>query len=201
MGYNNNIGEFTFNISGNLTTVKNRVVQLYQDVPFGAEANDIDATTPGRIQEGYPIGYLWGYKTGGIFQSDQEIQDWRDNGNSDNIGTNDPQPGDMWFQDINRDPAPGQFENPGRDSVVNNSDRTYLGKTIPGFYYGFNLGVAYEGIDLSLFFQGVGDVQKYNSALGRRVRACEQWSESMDDHERSLDNRKSIHDDATGCTK
>ena len=180
LGYNNNVGEFTFNVSGNLTTVKNRVVQLYQGVPFGAEANAINATTVGRIQEGYPIGYLWGYKTGGIFQSAQEIEDWRDNGNSDNIGTDDPQPGDMWFQDVNRDPAPGQFESPGRDSVVNNSDRTYLGKTIPGFYYGFNFGVAYKGIDLSLFFQGVGDVQKYSSARamgeGMSSNGANQWT-------------------------
>lgn len=163
LGYNNTVGDLSFNVSANLTTVKNRVVKLYQGTPFGVEAVEIDEDTPGRIQEGFPIGYLWGYKTGGIFQSDQEIENWKDV-YADNIGTDEQEPGDLWFQDINSDPAPGQITNPGPDSVINNSDRTYLGKTIPGFYYGFNLGIAYKGIDVSLFFQGVGDVQKYNRA-------------------------------------
>jgi TonB-dependent starch-binding outer membrane protein SusC len=180
LGYNNQIGDFALNISGNLTTVKNRVVELYQGTPFGPEASSVDANTLGRIQEGYPIGYLWGFKTGGIFQSAQEIQQWKDNENSDGIGTDDQQPGDFWFQDINGDPAPGQIVNPGPDSVVNNSDRVYLGKTIPGFYYGFNLGTSYKGIDLSLFFQGVGDVQKYNQARaegeGMSSTGANQWT-------------------------
>ncbi len=179
IGYNNTAGDFSYNISGNLTTVKNRVVRLYQGIPFGNEASAVDQTTLGRIAEGYPIGYLWGYKVGGIFQNEQEVEEWKEV-YTDNIGTNQQQPGDIWFQDVNSDPPPGQFENPGSDSVVNNSDRTYLGKTIPGFYYGFNFGVAYKGIDVSLFFQGVGDVQKYNQARssgeGMSSNGANQWT-------------------------
>ena len=49
------------------------------------------------------------------------------------------------------------------DSIINTNDRTYLGKTIPGYFYGFNFAANWKGLDLSVFFQGVGDVQKYNS--------------------------------------
>ena len=49
-----------------------------------------------------------------------------------------------------------------KDGVVNDNDRDYLGKTIPGYYYGFTASADYKGLDLSIFFQGRGDVQKYN---------------------------------------
>jgi TonB-dependent starch-binding outer membrane protein SusC len=155
LGYRTTVGAWSFNVSGNLTTVKNRITKLYQGTPFGGET--------GRNQEGQSIGYLWGYKVGGIFQNAQQVTDWKTNF-KDNIGTNNQQPGDMYFQDVAGDPAAGQISNPKPDGVINNNDHTYLGKTIAGYYYGFNLGAGYKGFDLSIFFQGVGDLQKYDFA-------------------------------------
>jgi hypothetical protein len=37
--------------------VKNRVVKMYQGTPIGGEIGQ-DGDN-GRIQEGYPIGYIW----------------------------------------------------------------------------------------------------------------------------------------------
>jgi len=70
--------------------------------------------------------------------------------------------GDIRFLDIN---GPGEgsgtiINTP--DGIIDPNDRVYLGKVIPGYYYGLNLGTDYKGIDLSVFFQGVGDVQAYN---------------------------------------
>lgn len=155
VGYNKSFGQINFNASANITTVKNRVVKLYEGTPLGGEA--------GRIEEGYPIGYLWGYQTGGIFRDAQQIADWKDI-YADNIGTNNQQPGDMYFIDQRGNPAPGEIYNNVRDSIINQNDRVYLGKTIPGFFYGFNAGANYKGFDVSFFFQGIGDVQKYNWA-------------------------------------
>ncbi|MDQ3843726.1 MAG: SusC/RagA family TonB-linked outer membrane protein, partial [Bacteroidota bacterium] len=164
LGYNNRIGPVDFNFSGNLTTVKNKVVKLNRGTPLGSET--------GRIEEGFPLFYLWGYKVGGIFQDQAEIDAWRSKYADVSIGQSKTnatagyqyKPGDMYFQDVygNRTkPTERYSETP--DSIINTNDRTFLGKTIPGFYYGFNFGANYRGIDVSLFFQGVGDVQKYNS--------------------------------------
>ncbi|HEY8512386.1 MAG TPA: TonB-dependent receptor [Cyclobacteriaceae bacterium] len=153
IGYNNTFGRLGFNASANFTTVRNRLVKMYQGTPFGGS----DA----RYQEGYPLGYLWGWKVGGIFQNDQEIANWKAEF-EDGIGTNNQQPGDMYFLDLYGSPAPGEIINPEPDGVVNNNDRTYLGKTIAGYYYGLSLGFTYGGFDLSIFLQGVGDIQKYN---------------------------------------
>lgn len=155
LGYNNTFGKIGFNVSGNITTVKNRVETMFRGTPIGGSY--------GRIQEGYPIGYLWGYRVGGVFQSAAEIASWKAV-NEDRIGTNDQQPGDMYFADLGSTPEPGQFSNPTPDNIINSNDRTYLGKTIAGFYYGLNLGGTYQNFDLSIFFQGVGDIQKYNDA-------------------------------------
>lgn len=153
VGYTGNFGKLGFNASGNFTTVKNRLVSMYQGTPFGGNGD--------RFQEGYSLGYLWGWQVGGIFQNDQEITDWK-NTYEDGIGTNNQEPGDMYFVDVYGSPEPGQLVGPEPDGIVNNNDRTYLGKTIAGYYYGLSLGFTYGGFDLSLFFQGVGDIQKYN---------------------------------------
>jgi hypothetical protein len=41
----------------------------------------------------------------------------------------------------------------------------YLGKTIPGFFYGINIGAQYKGLDISVLLQGVGDVKKQSDVL------------------------------------
>src|SRR6476620_2765202 len=121
--------------------------------------------------------YLWGYKVGGIFQTQEEIDTWRQSHADVAIGQ-DPAntsagyqytPGDMYFQDLYGNPRSGTQEqhSPSPDSLINSNDRTYLGKTIPGYYYGLNIGADYKGIDISIFFQGVGDVQRYNGMRAR----------------------------------
>ncbi|MCU0352392.1 MAG: TonB-dependent receptor, partial [Cytophagales bacterium] len=184
LGYNQTVGDFSFNVSANLTTVRNRVESVFRDAPTGGEF--------GRIEEGFPINYIWGYQVGGIFQTQAEIDTWRARYTDANIGQNKTnpaagyqyKPGDMWFRDVNGAPAAGQVRNPTPDSLINANDRTYLGKTIPGFFYGINLGASYKGIDLSLFFQGVGDVQAINNARwrgeGMNGRGVNQWASTLD---------------------
>ncbi len=183
LGYNTKFGDVDFNISGNITTVNNKVVKLYGGTPLGSEF--------GRIEEGYSMFYLWGYKVGGIFQTQEEIDAWRQTHADVNTGQtfDDPsagyhyQPGDMYFQDVYGNPRdPKERYSPMPDSLINSNDRTYLGKTIPGYYYGLNIGANYKGIDISVFFQGVGDVQKYNglkAGLESMSGLANQWTSAL----------------------
>lgn len=140
LSLNGKIGTaLNYNVSGNFTTVRNEVQELYRDLPFGSDT---------RTEIGQPIGYFFGYKVAGVYQNQAEIDARvaKDGINGDKVV-----PGDLYFQDING------------DGVINAAgDRTYLGSNIPGFYYGFNLGLEFKGIDLALFFQGLGDVQRVN---------------------------------------
>lgn len=183
VGYNTQFGPVNFNASANLTTVNNKVIKLYGGTPLGGES--------GRIEEGYSMFYLWGYKTGGVFQTQAEIDAWRAQYADVSIGQSKENPtsgytympGDMYFQDVYGDPADASERyNKNPDGVVNSNDRTYLGKTIPGYYYGFNVGANYKGLDLSIFVQGVGDVQKYNgirSGMESMGGVANQWATTL----------------------
>src|SRR6185312_675506 len=81
--------------------------------------------------------------------------------------TNRPGAGDAIFQDNNgpadSDAPEGQQFSGRPDGSITPEDRTYLGKTIPGYFYGLSINASYKGLDLSVLFQGVGDVQIYNA--------------------------------------
>lgn len=158
LAYRGRAGELTYRIGGNLTTVKNEVLSMYDDAPIGGQQD--------RIEEGYPINYIWGYKLGGLFQNQQEIDDWQAVYTDGTVSRQEP--GDLYFQDVRGNPTEEErFYSETPDSIVNDNDRTYLGKTIPGFYYGLTADFTFKGFDLSMFFQGVGDIQKYNGQLAR----------------------------------
>jgi TonB-linked SusC/RagA family outer membrane protein len=183
LGYNQKFGEVNVNFAGNITTVSNKVTKLNGGTPIGGEG--------GRIEEGYSMFYLWGYKVGGVFQTQEEINEWRQSHTDENIGQvmgdlsqgYQYQPGDMYFQDVYGNPKdPKERYSPIPDSLINGNDRTYLGKTIPGYFYGFSFGADYKGFDLSIFFQGVGDVQRYNytrAGLEAMGGLANQWATTL----------------------
>ena len=152
-GYNKSFGKVNVSVTGNISTMHNEILSL-------SNHNALRGNTY-SLEEGYPIGFLYGYKVGGIFQSQKEIDDWNAS-HHDNIST-EQKPGDIYFQDLYGQPTPGSTaHNLNKDSVIDANDQTYLGKTIPGYTYGFTLSANYMGFDISAFFYGVGDVQKYN---------------------------------------
>jgi TonB-linked SusC/RagA family outer membrane protein len=154
VGYHQTFGKVNVSASANFSTVYNRVLSLQNHSAIRGNLFS--------LEEGKPIGFLYGYKTGGIFQSQKEIDDWNAT-HQDKIST-EQKPGDYYFQDLYGTPTAGSTDhNLVKDSIVNDNDQTYLGKTIPGYDYGFTLSANYMGIDISAFFHGVGDVQKYNT--------------------------------------
>ena len=165
LGYYQSIGEVDIFFNGNFTTVKNNVESVYNNQPFNAVDNQ--GNIIGRIEEGFPLYYIRGFLAEGIYQSQEEVDSWWST-NTDELA--DPAlvgPGDMYFRSIHGPPDPNNgydFYTLFPDTVVNYLDQTYIGKIIPGHYYGFTFGAGWKGIELSLFFQGVGDVQKYTNA-------------------------------------
>jgi len=130
-------------LGGNLTTVHNTMVSLAPGV------QEYFQNSIYRTSVGYPIDYFYGYKTCGIYQTAAAATAAPPDRT---IGTNRPQAGDVCFQDVNG------------DGEITAADRAYLGKAIPDFYYGLTLNASLRHFDLSLFFAGVGGVQKFDSA-------------------------------------
>lgn len=162
LGYNGKAGNFTYGISGNISFLHNEVTSLYDDIPL--------TTAFGRVEEGRPIGHIWGYKLGGIFQSQDQIDDYYATNPDETIGGSSAyvQPGDMYFLDVQGNPTEEErFYSRTPDGVINSYDQTEIGQTIPGHTYGLNLNAGFKGIDLSLSFYGEGDVDKVNEARQR----------------------------------
>lgn len=148
------IGKVLLSIGGNFTTNDNKVLTTYKHIPTGG----------GTIEEGYPIFYHKAYKVGGIFQTDQEAQEWMATHDDANYQKSKVGAGDFYFQDLRGAPKEeGTFYSEGPDGKIDSYDMVYVGKSIPGFFYGVNLNAAYRDFDISANFSGVGDVMKYNA--------------------------------------
>ncbi|MCQ2290666.1 MAG: TonB-dependent receptor [Muribaculaceae bacterium] len=61
-------------------------------------------------------------------------------------------PGDVKFKDLNGD---GKIDG-GKGTAEDHGDLKVIGNTLPRYEYSFHVGGTYKGIDLDLFFQGVG---------------------------------------------
>lgn len=136
-------GEFNYGVTANVTTIKNRVDYL----PTENVLRNNNITV-----ENHSIGSLYGYVAERIIQE----EDFDESGNYlhavQQAGT---APGDIKFKDLNQ------------DGVIDDDDRTIIGKTIPDFVYSLNLDFSYKGWDLTIFFNGVQNVDVYNQLRSR----------------------------------
>ncbi len=146
MGYNRTVGKVNLTFQGNFSTLHNEVLSVFNNVPDRGQG----------IEVGRPLGFIYGYKLGGIFQNQAEIDKWK-TGNIDRIGTNAQKPGDLYFLDMFGAAIPGSnVKNPVKDGVINDQDQEYLGKSRPDYTYGFTLGASYQDFDISALFFGQG---------------------------------------------
>ena len=122
--------DFDYSISGNLTTIKNKVNSVFEP---GYQI--VDGVS--RVYEGQPIGYFYGYEVEGIYQSYADIL----NSPPSTLGSYDV--GDFKFKDVNG------------DGVINTSDRTIIGNPTPDFTYGFSMSMNYKNWNFGIDFQGV----------------------------------------------
>ncbi len=141
VSYKEQRGNLYYNISFNLTTIKNEVISI--------PTSDItDRTGYNRTIEGRPVGSLFGYVAEGIVTD----ADFDEEGNYlwavPNEGV--PEHGDLRFKDLNR------------DGEISDLDRTLIGKPIPDFIYGFNFELAWKSFDFSLFLSGMQNFEIFN---------------------------------------
>lgn len=128
--YRKRTGDFTFEISPNAYTVRNRVTRLNNDRAFLPGAGS-------RTEVGHSIGSHYGWVADGIFQTPDEVTSHA----FQNAATG---PGDIRYRDLNS------------DDVIDDNDRTYLGKALPDLYYGLNITAQYRNFDFTLFMSGSG---------------------------------------------
>ena len=143
--WNDRIGKVSYNVGFNMGFVNNKVTKFQGDV------SSISGVY--KTQEGKPINQLYVITVDRIVrdQSDLDYVQSLVDRNPDYFATYQrPELGDFLYRDANG------------DGKLDTNDRVEIGYgTLPRLSYGANLGLAWNGFDFSVLFQGVGNHQVY----------------------------------------
>jgi TonB-linked SusC/RagA family outer membrane protein len=128
-------GAFAWRSRLNMAFNRNEVTNLAQsnDIYGIPIMNILDWT---KISEGRPIGVIYGYKTDGILQLDE-----------------DPAEQPFFPSKIIRY-GDRKYVDKNQDGVITSDDYYELGNANPDFSFGFNNQFSYKGILLDIYFQG-----------------------------------------------
>ena len=134
VGYRGSVGDFQYDIAGNIGTYRNKVTKLPETLAaagtFGG--NGVESVV------GHPMGAQVGYVYDGIFKSQDEI---------DNHATqNGAGLGRIRWKDLNE------------DGVINEKDQKWIYSPVPDFTWGLNIYLEYKNFDFTMFWQGVQGV-------------------------------------------
>jgi TonB-linked outer membrane protein, SusC/RagA family len=151
---------FSYNIGGNIATLKNTVQGL-------GNAQYLDAGSAEFRQRsiiGQPYQAFFGYEVAGVFQegnfeNEQGVaQMAQASGYSPEfIVANRLQAGDLIYRDING------------DGIIDDEDRVVLGSYLPEFTWGLNLGFTYKQFDFSALLQGQNGYSILNRKRGELI--------------------------------
>lgn len=140
LGYKFGSGDWNFKIGGNISYLKNKLINLGNSDGFEMKDNVHQLGNVSRAENGEVYPYFYGYKTGGIFQNQAQIDAYVNN-KGEKLQPN-AEPGDVIFIDTDK------------DGKINDSDRTKIGKGTPDWTYGLNFQASWKDIDFSMLIAG-----------------------------------------------
>lgn len=132
--------KLSYEITASIAHVKNKLETLGVSGAKEIFTSDYKNTSVGRIAEGEPIGHFYVLNALGIFQSQSEIDNYKDK--DGNLIQPLAAPGDVKFQDANG------------DGVISANDRINAGNSFPQFTYSLNAAVNYGNFDFSMLWIG-----------------------------------------------
>ncbi|MCG8308332.1 MAG: TonB-dependent receptor [Cytophagales bacterium] len=136
LGYRGKVGDLSYNVSGHITQTDNKVTDYFEDIKTGG------------TQIGYPYNSYFGYEAVGIFRTQEQLDNAPFHTSSTGLG-------DIEFKDQFTEDTDGDGIPDAGDGVIDSDDRVIIGKPIPKYFYGGNIGLQYKAFDLGIIFQGV----------------------------------------------
>lgn len=143
IGWNDNVGDFSYSASLNVSHLKNKITNL-------GYGQTVYYQSLSKSEIGQPLGMWYLYKTNGIFQSEEEVKSYV-NSKGKVIQPN-ALPGDIRYVDYND------------DGIISSEDRQLVGNPWPKLELGLNLGTSYKGIDVSINGYGRFGQKVWNGA-------------------------------------
>ena len=152
LSWEDHINDFTYSVDLNGSYNQNKVTRIASEggIIHGQSGVISDAFDEiYRAQVGYPMGYFYGYKTNGIFQTVADVNNYK-NAQGGLIQPN-AKPGDIRFVDVDGD---GQ---------ITTDDRTMIGCGWPKIQSGFTFTLGYKGFDFIATAAGAFGFQIFKS--------------------------------------
>ena len=154
INYKDKLSEnWSFSIAYNITKIKNVVTSVENSTGYIEGGSfGVGQLAPTRMEVGHAIGYFYGYQMEGIFQNQAEINA----APSQAALGSATAPGDIRFKDVNG------------DGVINQKDRTDIGKYIPDYTMGMNLNLNYKNFDFIAYaYSSIGNkmIRNYERAV------------------------------------
>ncbi len=129
--------DFQWNLSANFSRNRNEVLEILSERTFG-EAVDGNNVPGSLIEVGRPIGVFFGYKTNGVYATQEEADA-------------DVTDGSVMIKEAGE----YRYVDTNGDNLIDSEDRTVVGDPNPDFTYGLNSNLSYKAFTLDIFFQGV----------------------------------------------
>lgn len=139
---------------------------------FAFNHNEVTALAPGTLgiyggnlpvggffstytEVGEPIGYYYGRKVIGIFQTQEEVDNYV-NSEGEKLQPS-AKPGDFKYEDVDG------------NGVIDNKDRVKMGNAVPTSSLGFSANLAYKGFDLTFDLYARWGNKIYNAKRAQRL--------------------------------
>ncbi|MBR3989614.1 MAG: TonB-dependent receptor [Bacteroidales bacterium] len=145
VGYRGEIGDFQYDLAGNIGTYRNRVTKLPETLAARGDfgGNGVESVV------GHPMGAQVGYVYDGIFKSQDEIDN---HAIQSGAGL-----GRIRWKDLND------------DGVITEKDQKWIYSPVPDFTWGLNIYLQYKNFDLTMFWQGVQGVDVITSDFKKQT--------------------------------
>lgn len=148
------IGDVTYTLGAQVSDSRTKVMKL---------ENSENAPNEGKNTArlvGKPITAIYVYETGGIFQTQEEVDEYYNTyyWNEDKSGpkSNNIIPAPQEKSTSSLRPGARKVVDANGDGAITKDDLVYKGDAEPHYVFGFKAGLEWKGIDFSAFFQGVG---------------------------------------------
>ena len=153
LSWRDQIGDFGYSVTGNMSFLKNKVTYLEPTVGRISGRTVQGTFLTATFEKGYPIWYMLGYNAEGINEEGRVIYtdyETDENGNQKKVGTT-----------VSPDQA---------------TDRVMIGKGIPDMTYGITINLNWKNFDFSIFGSGVAGVEAYPTAFRVDRPSCNTYS-------------------------
>ncbi|MCE5175567.1 MAG: TonB-dependent receptor [Bacteroidales bacterium] len=168
--------KFMWTVDGNISLYRNKILEL--GLPKDANTGLVsytgsiihpigDLNIPGNIFiEGKPAGLFWGFSTNGVYQNQQQIDDFV----AEAATRNGTTPVKAFY--FGRSPKPGEiiYLDKSGNGIIDSNDYGVIGNPNPDFTWGANTNLAYGKWNLLIAVNGVYGKDVLNANLNTENR-------------------------------